>query len=125
MDSSAPPVHDDPRRLVALGDDIAVFDNAADNHFEAWLDGEVAGVIEYLPHDGWLVLVHTEVPEAFEGRGVASRLARAALDDLRSRGLVVSPQCPFVLSYVKRHPEYRPLVVGVRGPRPLGSAPRS
>ena len=35
------------------------------------------------------------------------------LDDLRSRGLLLTPMCPFVSGYIQRHPEYRDLVVGV------------
>jgi predicted GNAT family acetyltransferase len=100
MDPSASPVHDDPRRLVINGDDFEIFDNTAARRYEAWLDGELAGVIEYLPRDGWLVIDHTEVLEAFEGMGVGSRLARAALDDIRARGLVVNPQCPFVSGFI-------------------------
>ena len=97
--------------------DIEIVDNEADQRYEAWLDGELGGIIAYLPEDGWLVLDHTEVLPAFEGRGVASGLARAALDDARARGLYVNPQCPFVMGYIQRHPEYKDLVVGIRGPR--------
>jgi predicted GNAT family acetyltransferase len=104
-----------PKRLVDRGDGYEIVDNEADGRYEAWLDGEPAGLIEYFAEDGWLVFDHTEVLEAFEGRGVASKLAKAALDDVRARGLFVNPQCPFVSSYIKRHAEYRDLVVGIRG----------
>ena len=103
-----------------MAQDVEIVDNVADRRYEARLDGDAAGVLEYELHDGWIVLVHTEVQPAFEGRGIGSRLAKAALDDARTRGLAVTPQCDFVLSYVKRHREYRDLVVGTRGPR--GSA---
>jgi hypothetical protein len=103
-------------RLVDRGDGFEIVDNESERRYEAWLDGERAGVIEYLVEDGWLVFDHTEVPPAFEGRGVASRLAKAALDDVRARGLFVNVQCPFVASYLKRHPEQRDVVVGRRGP---------
>ncbi len=108
-------------RLVARLDDLEVVDNAADQRFEARLDEKPAGLIDYLPQDGWIIFDHTEVFPEFEGRGVGSRLAKAALDDARARGLKVNPQCPFVTSYIKRHPEYRDLVVGKRGPRPAAS----
>ena len=103
------------RRLVARGDGYDIVDNSTDGRYEAWLDGEPAGLIEYADEDGWLIFDHTEVFEAFEGKGVASKLAKAALDDVRARNLYVNPQCPFVTSYIKRHPEYRDLVVGIRG----------
>jgi uncharacterized protein len=108
----------DTPRPVARLDDLVVFDNAADQRYEGWLDGEPAGLIVYVPRDGWLVIDHTEVFPEFEGRGVGSRLAKAALDDVRARGLFVTPECPFVMSYIRRHrDEYRDLVVGTRGPR--------
>ena len=46
---------------------------------------------------------HTEVPPAFEGRGVGSRLAKAALEWAVGEGLAIVPQCPFIRSYVQRH----------------------
>lgn len=110
-DDAPPPA----RRHVASGDGIEILDNPGEARYEAWLDGEPAGLIAYFDEDGWLVFDHTEVFEAFEGRGVGSRLAKAALDDVRARGLYVNPQCPFVTGYIKRHPEYRDLVVGIRG----------
>lgn len=54
-----------------------------------------------------LVFTHTEVPTADEGKGIASHLVRAALDDTRRRGLKVVPACSFVVDFVRRHPEYR------------------
>src|SRR3954452_19293460 len=101
-------------RPVAQADGIEIVDNEAEGQYEAWLDGEQAGLIAYVAEDGWLMIDHTEVPPAFEGRGIGSRLAKAALDDIRARHLYVNPQCPFVLGYIKRHPEYRDLVVGLR-----------
>ena len=55
-------------------------------------------------------LIHTEVDPAFEGRGLAGRLARYSLDDARKRQLAVLPFCPYVQSWIKRHPEYADLV---------------
>ena len=107
----------DPR-LVHSADGLEVLDNPDEGRYEAWLDGEPAGLIAYIAHDGWLMVDHTEVFEAFEGKGIGSRLAKAALDDLQARGMHVNPQCPFVSGYIHKHPEYKPLVVGVRGPRP-------
>jgi predicted GNAT family acetyltransferase len=105
-------------RPVHAADGLEIFDNADEGRYEAWLDGEPAGLIAYLPQDGWLVIDHTEVFPQFEGKGVGSRLAKAVLDDLRARGTLVNPQCPFVAGYIQKHPEYRPMMVGVRGPRP-------
>src|SRR4051794_15845544 len=97
-------------RFIQHEGDLDIVDNEAAHRYEAWLDDEQAGIIEYIPTDGSLVFDHTEVPEAFEGRGIGSRLAKAALDDVRARGLVVESQCPFVTAYVQRHPAYADVV---------------
>ena len=55
-------------------------------------------------------LVHTEVPEDFSGQGHAATLARGALADARERGLRVVPSCPYVASYIEKHPEHADLV---------------
>jgi predicted GNAT family acetyltransferase len=122
MTDSAEPAATTSRRLVARFDDLEIVDNVADGRYEARLDGKAAGLIDYRPKDGWIIFDHTEVFPEFEGRGVGSRLAKAALDDVRARSLKLNPQCPFVTSYIKRHPEYRDLVVGKRGPRPTAEA---
>lgn len=96
---------------------LEIHDNPAELRFEAHLDGELAGFIEYEPVEDRLVLIHTEVLPDFEGQGVGSRLVTWTLDDVRSRGLNIVPQCPFVAAYIRRHPEYRDLVVGIRGRR--------
>ena len=54
--------------------------------------------------------MHTEVPEALAGRGVASKLIRGALEMVRAQGLKVVPQCPFVAAYMGKHPEYDDLI---------------
>ena len=56
--------------------------------------------------------MHTEVYKSYEGLGLGSRLARAALEDARARGLEVMPFCPFIAGFIERHlDEYRDLVV--------------
>lgn len=104
-------------RIVGQAGDLEIVDNAAELRYEARQDGELAGVIDYVAQDGWLVLEHTVVQAAFEGRGVAARLVTAALDDIRARSMYLTPKCPYVSAFIKRHDEYRDLVVGVRGPR--------
>ena len=52
------------------------------------------------------LFTHTEVPPADEGKGVGSKLVRAALDDTRQSGFKIVPACSFVVDFVRRHPEY-------------------
>lgn len=88
-----------------------VLDVAEWSRFEIHVDGHLAGFTQYrLTDPGLIVFVHTEIDEAYEGRGLGSILIRAALDAARSRGLAVRPDCPFVRGYIARHPEYLDLV---------------
>lgn len=57
-----------------------------------------------------LVLHHTEVPPALEGRGIAGALVAAALAWARSEGLRVRPVCSYVAAYMRRHPETQDLL---------------
>lgn len=86
-----------------------VRDNAAEQEFELTVDGHRA-VAAYQMEGDTIVFTHTHVPEEIEGRGVASKLIRAALDTARDRGLKVVPQCSFVRAYMERHPETRDLL---------------
>ncbi|WP_138444906.1 GNAT family N-acetyltransferase [Sinomonas susongensis] len=54
---------------------------------------------------------HTEVDEGYSGLGLASRLVGFALDDVRAKGARIRPYCPYVRAFLRRHPEYRDLVV--------------
>jgi predicted GNAT family acetyltransferase len=94
---------------------IEVHDVPGEKHFAAVVDGVPAGRVEYLRTAGLIAFTHTEVDPAFEGKGVGSALARAVLDQAREWGLPVLPQCPFIASYIARHPEYADVVYGRSG----------
>lgn len=84
--------------------------NAKRGRFEVWVDGELAGQLDYQPDGGVWVLPHAEVPPAFGGRGLAGDLARAALDAARAAGVKVRPSCSYVAGWISRHPDYADLV---------------
>jgi len=85
--------------------DIDVVDNDELRRFEITVDGKVAGFAIYRTEPGAVVFTHTEIDPAFEGQGLGSKLAAAALKDVRDRGLEIVPLCPFIAAYLKRHPE--------------------
>ncbi len=87
----------------------AVTDNVAKNRYELQVDGDLA-IAAYEQRGDVIAFTHTIVPEALQGRGIASRLIKAALADVRARRLKMSPECPFVEAYVERHPEERDLL---------------
>jgi len=79
------------------------------SRFEAEVDGRLARC-DYRLNDGVLILYHTEVPPALEGRGIGAALVRAALEHAAAQGLRVRSGCSFVSAYLRRHPEYRRLL---------------
>jgi uncharacterized protein len=98
----------DPR---GSAENIAVQDNPGKSRYELVLDERVVGEILYRLEPDHVELLHTEVLPSVEGKGLGARLVAGALDDIRARGLHVVPFCPFVRSYIRRHPDYADLVV--------------
>lgn len=90
---------------------VNVVNNEAANRFEIRApDGTVAELTYHLRGDRKIVLLHTGVPQAMAGHGVAGLLARAALDYARAKGLGVVVKCPYVAAFIERHPEFKDLV---------------
>ncbi len=89
--------------------DITVENNATAKRFQAQVDGKRA-FIQYRLQADQITYLHTEVPEALEGQGIGSRLAKAALDYARANHLKVVLLCPFVAAYIHRHTEYTELL---------------
>lgn len=85
---------------------IDITHDPASSSFLAEVDG-ARGLLRYYLADGPRMVVPSVVVDpAIEGRGVASALTRAALDWARSQGLAVEPVCPYVIAWLRRHPEY-------------------
>lgn len=78
--------------------------------FELERDGQVA-YLEYTLSGDVLALVHTEVPAALRGHGLASELANTALDWARENHKKVDVICPSVAEYIEKHPEYADLLL--------------
>ncbi|MDR1807253.1 MAG: N-acetyltransferase [Propionibacteriaceae bacterium] len=83
-------------------------------HFIAMEEGAGAGYIEYKLRGGDAAILHTIVDPAFEGKGVGSALAQAALTTARESGWGVLPYCPFISGYIRKHPEWLDLVPAAR-----------
>lgn len=83
----------------------------ADGQYEIVVDGVVAGFTQFKDGPGGVLsFPHTVVEDAYEGQGLASRLVREALDDVRTQGRLIHPFCPYVTSWIEKHPDYRDLV---------------
>lgn len=87
-----------------------ITNNAELSRFELHVDGELAAYSDYESEPGTRAFVHTVTKEEFKGRGLAGMLAAASLDATRAEGLLVAPYCPYVRSYIKKHPEYQDLI---------------
>lgn len=84
---------------------MTVRHNVAEHRYEMETDHGLA-IAVYREQGDRAIFTHTEVPPQDEGKGIASQLVRAALDDTRSRGFKIVPACSFVVAFVRRHPEY-------------------
>ena len=100
-------------RFVMLGNVSGqVLDNPAQSRYEVFSEGKLAGFALYRLHGDRITMYHTEIDPAFEREGLGSELARHALDDVRARGLMVEPLCPFIAAFIRDHPgEYLDLVL--------------
>lgn len=87
-----------------------VVDRPEAHRYEVLADGKVAGYVEYQRDPREIMFIHTEIDEAYEGKGLGSVLVRHVLDDARERGLAVLPLCPFVRGWISRHEDYLDLV---------------
>jgi predicted GNAT family acetyltransferase len=67
-------------------------------------DGELAELIYHVSGKR-LVLVHTGVPDALGGRGIAGKLVLAALDKAAAGDMTIVPLCPYARSWLERHPD--------------------
>lgn len=86
-----------------------VVNNEAQDRYELAVDGGTA-VLAYMRREGKIYLTHTEVPPELEGKGIGSRIVKHALDEAKAAGEKVAPWCPFVRTYIERHPEYQDIV---------------
>lgn len=83
--------------------------NTAQQRYEC-TEERVLCVLDYELRGATLAILHTGVPAAAGGRGVAGDLTRAALDDARAQGLRVLPLCSYAAAWIRRHPEYQDLL---------------
>ena len=90
---------------------VTVVQNASDPQYDIVVGGEVAGYAAYDDRgDDVRAFTHTVIEPEFEGRGLAAQLVGAALEAEREAGRRIVPECPYVRSFLEKHPEYADLV---------------
>ncbi len=90
---------------------LEVVHNVAQKRFEIQIGDQIA-MVKYVLGSKEIIFTHTEVPEAFEGHGVAGKIAKVAVEYAKAQGLRIRPMCPYIAAYIKRHPEYHSITAG-------------
>ena len=83
--------------------------DAVSNRLELEIEGSTA-FIEYKLADHTLFLIHTEVPQELEGKGVGAAIVLKALQYAKDNDYKIVPLCPFVRTYLERHKEWNDIV---------------
>lgn len=81
-----------------------------DDRFIIAVDGKTVGHLAFANHDEQRVFYHTEVDEAYGGRGLATIGIAEALAATKAKGLRIVPVCPTVAAYTKKHAEFDDMV---------------
>ena len=93
-----------------IGAEVVVADAPDRQRFEISLEGSVVGSAHYRDQAGRRIFFHTEVDEAYGGRGLGTILVRESLDAMRAAGTRVVPVCPLFNAFVEKHDDYADIV---------------
>lgn len=83
---------------------------ARTDQFTIAVDGRQVGLVDFVDHDGQRIFLHTEVDDAYEGRGLAGILVSEALAATRAAGLRIVAVCPMVAGYLDKHHDFDDIV---------------
>lgn len=88
-----------------------LINNVDEKQYEFHVGKNVPKIEYIITNNGEIYLTHTEVPISLEGQGIGSQLAEAVLKDIEQKNLRLIPLCPFVAGYIKKHPEWKRIVM--------------
>lgn len=83
--------------------------NESAQRFEFVVEDQLS-LIEFKKRGDIMYLIHTEVPETLEGRGVAAAMVEKTMQYLDEHQLKLVPSCSYVQVFLKRHPEWERLL---------------
>jgi uncharacterized protein len=89
--------------------ELPVTNNQTNHSFEMMVDGQRA-FIDYRKNGNVFLLIHTEVPVALQGKGIAAALVEKAFNYLEENGFKMMPYCKYIHAYLKRHPDWKRLI---------------
>ncbi len=84
--------------------DHDVRDNPQRERYELHVGGRLVTIADYRRDGDVIVVPHVETEPQMRGRGMADRLMRGMLDQLRSQGLSIRPLCPYAADFIRKHP---------------------
>jgi len=79
-----------------------VLDNQPRERYELHVDGRLVTIADYRRSGDVIVVPHVETEPQMRGQGMANRLMRGMLDDIRARGLTIQPLCPFAAEFIRQ-----------------------
>ena len=85
--------------------------NVGTQRYELVVDGHVA-FIDYKQKEEVVYLIHTEVPPALQGKGIAAELVEKTLQHIENHHEQLVPRCPYVQSYLRKKPDWERIVKG-------------
>ena len=89
---------------------VSVRDDPRASRFELRVDGVFAGYVSYRDARSGRPFEHTVIAAEHQGKGPRVAAHPLRLDEARASGRNVLPFCPFVRSFIQRHPTYVDLV---------------
>jgi len=76
--------------------------------FIAIYDGQKAGLMTYSwAGDDRIIIDHTEVESAYNGKGVGKAMVYKAVEFAREKGIKILPLCPFAKAMFQKNEEIR------------------
>jgi uncharacterized protein len=87
---------------------LEVVHNEAEERFETWIDGQLSK-LDYMQEGNSMVITHVGVHPEHRGQGVAGKITEVALEYARKKSFRVIPMCPYVVTFIRRNPQYEDL----------------
>lgn len=92
--------------------DVVITHNKENHSFITEVEGKISHLkYTVLPDGKTLNYISTYVPSELRGRHIAEQIVKTALEYAKNNNFKVIPTCSYVDMYVKRHPEYKDLIV--------------
>lgn len=91
--------------------------------FTITVDGQTVGIAVFADRGNRRVFVHTEVEDAFQGRGFATILVDKAIKSTKADGLRIVAICPMVAAFLHKHKKFDDIIDPVTNETEMVSPP--